>query len=66
MLTYQDVMTTDYGRLLTAADKWQSMAEELRKVEERYRDSVQNIHTSGNWGRGERGDRPHELCRDAV
>ncbi|MFF7081818.1 hypothetical protein [Streptomyces lavendulae] len=49
MLTYQDVMTTDYGRLLTAADKWQSMAEELRKVEERYRDSVQNIHTSGNW-----------------
>ncbi|GLV88364.1 hypothetical protein Slala03_80530 [Streptomyces lavendulae subsp. lavendulae] len=49
MLTYQDVMTTDYGRLLTAADKWQSMAEELRKVEERYRDSVQKIHTSGNW-----------------
>lgn len=49
MLTYQEVMTTDYGRLLTAADKWQSMAEEIRKVEERYRDSVQKIHMSGNW-----------------
>lgn len=49
MLTYQEVMTTDYGRLLAAADKWQSMAEEIRKVEERYRDTVQKIHTSGNW-----------------
>ncbi|MFD7916119.1 hypothetical protein ACFV30_36360 [Streptomyces sp. NPDC059752] len=49
MLTYQEVMTTDYGRLLTAADKWQSMAEELRKVEGRYRDSVQKVHMSGNW-----------------
>ncbi|MFD5148862.1 hypothetical protein [Streptomyces sp. NPDC058401] len=49
MLTYQDVMTTDYGRLLTAADKWQSMADEFRKVEGRYRDSVQKIHMSGNW-----------------
>ncbi|WSJ60987.1 hypothetical protein OG756_25110 [Streptomyces sp. NBC_01310] len=49
MLTYQEVMTTDYGRLLAAADKWQSMAEEIRKVEERYRDSVQKIHMSGNW-----------------
>lgn len=49
MLTYQDVMTTDYERLLTAADKWQSMAEEFRKVEDRYRDSVQKIHMSGAW-----------------
>ncbi|WP_412076939.1 hypothetical protein ACLF6K_17720 [Streptomyces xanthophaeus] len=49
MLTYQEVMTTDYGRLLAAADKWQSMAEEIRKVEVRYRDSVQKIHMSGNW-----------------
>ncbi|OKK20783.1 hypothetical protein AMK16_10190 [Streptomyces sp. CB00455] len=49
MLTYQEVMTTDYGRLLTAADRWQSMAEQIHKVEGRYRDSVQKIHTTGNW-----------------
>lgn len=49
MLTYQEVMTTDFGLLLTAADKWQSMAEEVRKVEERYRDTVQKIHMGGNW-----------------
>lgn len=48
MLTYQEVMSTDYGRLLTVADKWQSMAEEFRKVEGRYRDSVQKVHMSGN------------------
>ncbi|MFF5444225.1 hypothetical protein [Streptomyces sp. NPDC012888] len=42
-------MTTDFAGLLTAADKWQSMADEIRKVEERYRDSVQKIHMGGTW-----------------
>ncbi|GAA3370674.1 hypothetical protein GCM10020367_18230 [Streptomyces sannanensis] len=48
MLTYQEIMTTDFGRLTTAADKWDSMAGEIKKVEDRYKDSVQKI-TMGPW-----------------
>ncbi|MCY0953397.1 hypothetical protein [Streptomyces sp. H27-S2] len=49
MLTYYEVMVTDYGKLSTAADKWQSMAEEIRKVEDRYRDSVQKVTMGQTW-----------------
>lgn len=49
MLTYYEVMTTDYGSLSTAADKWQEMVGELHKVEERYRDSVQKITMDSTW-----------------
>ncbi|MFG2392753.1 DUF6571 family protein [Streptomyces lavendulae] len=42
-------MTTDLGLLTTAADKWESMAGEIKKVEERYRDSVQKITMGPDW-----------------
>ncbi|MGW9372245.1 hypothetical protein ACWGVR_19750 [Streptomyces xanthophaeus] len=42
-------MTTDLGLLTTAADKWDSMAGELKKVEGRYGDSVQKISMGQNW-----------------
>ncbi|MER5933320.1 hypothetical protein [Streptomyces sp. NPDC002054] len=40
-------MTTDFGQLTAAAAKWESMAGEFKKVEERYRDSVQKITMGG-------------------
>ncbi|MFE1873022.1 DUF6571 family protein [Streptomyces sp. NPDC059496] len=49
MLTYYEVMTTDLGLLTTAADKWDSMAGELKKVETRYGDSVQKITMGQSW-----------------
>ncbi|MFI0925938.1 hypothetical protein [Streptomyces sp. NPDC021012] len=49
MLTYAEIMTTDLGKLATAADKWDEMAGELHKVEERYRDSVQSLTTAQTW-----------------
>ncbi|WP_205019968.1 hypothetical protein [Streptomyces sp. HB132] len=49
MLTYREVMTTDFGKLSTAADKWKSMADEFAKVEKRYRDSVQKITLGDTW-----------------
>ncbi|MET9804479.1 hypothetical protein [Streptomyces sp. NPDC006368] len=42
-------MTTDFGLLSTAADKWREMAGEFHKVEERYRDSVQKITMDRTW-----------------
>ncbi|MEU8543079.1 polymorphic toxin type 44 domain-containing protein [Streptomyces sp. NPDC048717] len=49
MLTYQEVMTTDFGTLSAAAEKWQSMAADLSKVEERYGETVQKITLGGSW-----------------
>ncbi|WMX44758.1 hypothetical protein RGF97_07685 [Streptomyces roseicoloratus] len=49
MLTYAEVMTTDFGALTTAADKWESMAGEIKKVEDRYRDTVQKITLGPDW-----------------
>ncbi|WP_233436088.1 DUF6571 family protein [Streptomyces anulatus] len=49
MLTYSDVMTTDLGKLTTAADKWDDMAAEIKKVETRYKDSVQRITIGPAW-----------------
>lgn len=49
MLTYNEVMTTDLGLLTTAADKWESMAGEIKKVEERYRDTVQKVTMGPDW-----------------
>ncbi|WP_329035129.1 hypothetical protein OIE71_20735 [Streptomyces sp. NBC_01725] len=49
MLTYREVMTTDFGKLSSAADKWTSMAEEFAKVEKRYRDSVQKVTLGDVW-----------------
>ncbi len=52
MLTYSEVMTTDFGKLSAAAEKWKSMAEEFSKVEKRYRDGVQSVTLGDSW-RGE-------------
>ncbi|MFE9931166.1 hypothetical protein [Streptomyces sp. NPDC005533] len=49
MLTYYEVMTTDLDLLTAAADKWDSMAGELKKVETRYGDSIQKITMGQNW-----------------
>ncbi|MFD7558256.1 hypothetical protein ACFV9E_27395 [Streptomyces sp. NPDC059835] len=49
MLTYYEVMTTDLSLLTAAADKWESMAGEIKKVEDRYGDSVQKITMGQNW-----------------
>ncbi|MFF9352151.1 hypothetical protein [Streptomyces sp. NPDC014734] len=49
MLTYHDVMTTDLGRLTTAAGKWDEMAAEIKKVADRYKDSVQKITLGSSW-----------------
>ncbi|MFF9865032.1 hypothetical protein ACF1G0_06365 [Streptomyces sp. NPDC013953] len=49
MLTYHEIMSTDFGPLNTAADKWQSMADEIHKVELAYRDSVQKITLGPQW-----------------
>ncbi|MCX4510541.1 hypothetical protein OHA27_09510 [Streptomyces sp. NBC_01619] len=47
--TYYEIMTTDLGRLTTAATQWEAMAGELGKVETRYRDSVQKISMGPSW-----------------
>ncbi|MFE7137547.1 hypothetical protein ACFVAG_07345 [Streptomyces sp. NPDC057644] len=49
MLTYSEVMTTDLGKLTTAADKWDDVAAEIKKVETRYKDSVQRITIGPTW-----------------
>lgn len=49
MLTYSEIMTTDLGKLSSAADKWDEMAKELHRVEGRYRDSVQTLPDSPFW-----------------
>ncbi|WP_030964926.1 hypothetical protein [Streptomyces sp. NRRL S-378] len=42
-------MTTDLGLLTTAAAQWDKVAEELKKVETRYGDTVQKIVMGDNW-----------------
>ncbi|MFF9073129.1 hypothetical protein ACF1A9_12585 [Streptomyces sp. NPDC014872] len=42
-------MTTDLGQLTTAAGKWDEMAAEIKKVEDRYKDSVQKITHGPAW-----------------
>ncbi|WP_139140497.1 hypothetical protein [Streptomyces thermolilacinus] len=42
-------MTTDLGKLSAAADRWESMADELRKAESLYRESVRGVTTGGSW-----------------
>ncbi|MFF3730461.1 hypothetical protein ACFYXM_09115 [Streptomyces sp. NPDC002476] len=49
MLTYHDVMTTDLSQLTTAAGKWDEMAAEIKKVADRYKDSVQKITIGPSW-----------------
>lgn len=50
MLTYHEVMTTDLSKLTAAADKWESMAGEFKKVESRYEKDVQSVTMGPAWG----------------
>lgn len=49
MLTYELIMKTDFSQLTTAATKWDDMAGELKKLEERYKTQVQNVSLDGTW-----------------
>ncbi|MFE2942708.1 hypothetical protein ACFXKG_27185 [Streptomyces sp. NPDC059255] len=49
MLTYHDVLTADLGKLTTAADKWQGMAGEFKKVDDRYEETVQKVTNGPAW-----------------
>ncbi|MFC4186195.1 MULTISPECIES: DUF6571 family protein [Streptomyces] len=42
-------MTTDLSQLTTAAGKWDDMAAEIKKVEDRYKESVQSITLGPSW-----------------
>lgn len=43
------VMKVDFTQLNTAADKWDEMAGEFKKLEDRYRDRIQNVSLDGTW-----------------
>ncbi|OAR24417.1 hypothetical protein A8W25_18585 [Streptomyces sp. ERV7] len=49
MLTYELIMKTDFSQLTTTATKWDDMAGELKKLEERYKTQVQNVSLDGTW-----------------
>lgn len=49
MPTYEEVMKTDLSQLSTAAAKWDDMAGEFRKLEDRYKDKVQSVSLDGTW-----------------
>ena len=42
-------MTTDFGVLTTAAEKWTAMAADIAKIEKRYGETVQKITVEQNW-----------------
>ncbi|MFI6704039.1 hypothetical protein ACIBJC_34755 [Streptomyces sp. NPDC050509] len=42
-------MTADLGKLTSAADKWQSMAGEFKKVDDRYEEAVQKVTNGPAW-----------------
>ncbi|ATW49726.1 DUF6571 family protein [Streptomyces peucetius] len=49
MPTYHEVMTTDLSKLTTAADKWDDMAGEFKKLEEQYKRDVHGISMGQTW-----------------
>ncbi|MFI1103192.1 hypothetical protein [Streptomyces melanogenes] len=49
MLTYELVMKTDLSQLTTAAAKWDEMAGEFKKLEDRYRTQVQSVSLGDTW-----------------
>ncbi|MEU4348774.1 hypothetical protein [Streptomyces sp. NPDC023838] len=42
-------MKVDFSQLNTAADKWDEMAGEFKKLEDHYRDRIQNVSLDGTW-----------------
>ncbi|PKV87376.1 WXG100 family type VII secretion target [Streptomyces sp. TLI_146] len=60
MLTYELIMKTDFSQLATVATKWDDMAGELKKLEERYKTQVQNVSLDGTWtGQASQFSRPN-------
>lgn len=49
MPTYHEVMTTDLSTLTTAAEKWESMAGEFKKLEDQYKKDVHGISMGRSW-----------------
>ncbi|MBQ0985606.1 hypothetical protein KBZ10_14000 [Streptomyces sp. F63] len=49
MPTYHEIMTTDLGVLITAADRWNGMAEKLHDQEVAYKRDVHGISLGGGW-----------------
>ncbi|MFD7975254.1 hypothetical protein [Streptomyces sp. NPDC059071] len=45
MPTYQEIMQTDLGKLVTAADGWKKMAETFKEAEDLYEKEVQSVAT---------------------
>lgn len=49
MLTYHEVMTTDFGKLATAATAWDGMADKFETLGTTYEKKVRSTTTSGVW-----------------
>ncbi|MFD9566241.1 hypothetical protein [Streptomyces sp. NPDC059994] len=49
MPTYEQIMKTDLSQLNTAAAKWDDMAAEFKKLEDRYKSQVQSVSLDGTW-----------------
>ncbi|MFF1479954.1 hypothetical protein ACFVYD_20775 [Streptomyces sp. NPDC058301] len=49
MPTYEQIMKTDLSQLNTAAAKWDDMAGEFKKLEDRYKGQVQGVSLDGTW-----------------
>ncbi|MFE1231809.1 hypothetical protein [Streptomyces sp. NPDC058745] len=49
MLTYHEVITTDFGKLATAATAWDGMADKFETLGTTYEKKVRSTTTSGVW-----------------
>ncbi|WP_244229879.1 hypothetical protein [Kitasatospora albolonga] len=49
LLTYHEVMTTDFGLLTKAATAWDDTAAEFKKIEERYKSAILPVATGPSW-----------------
>ncbi|MFI1938863.1 hypothetical protein ACH44C_17055 [Streptomyces purpureus] len=49
MLTYHEVLTTDFAKLTAAATAWEAMADKFETLETTYEKKVQSTTTSGVW-----------------
>ncbi|MFD6886132.1 DUF6571 family protein [Streptomyces sp. NPDC059957] len=49
MPNYQEIVTTDLGALVTAADGWKSMATQFKTLEDVYEKEVQSVSSGSGW-----------------
>lgn len=49
MPNYQEIVTTDLGALVTAADGWKSMATQFKTMEDVYEKEVQSVSSGNGW-----------------